>query len=328
MHNGLSAHDVSEIADGVSLIIGLILRRGVYYAHRVLQKPAHVLFREGEGSHTLLDMIDPVLIYVLKAEALRRLGVGAREEAVNFAEHLVLCGAYLVRRRAGGGKAAQLDGADLEVAVKGRVHSPGVARLICLTVNVLRNDSVFADDVREHLPLAAVVHSRLEYKLHVPVVRRKGGGLDYRLKEEIAPLKFIPKGEIALAELEAVKLKLRRDAFAQHVRRGEEPAASAALLICYGQGLDIDGELLRHPEGPLNVVSRVVKVGLRKGEGGKPALRARRISSGPFFDITFKYFAHNDMPPEKFMSVIIIRFSVNYAFRKSRNSLRPPRPPL
>ena len=134
-------------------------------------------------------------------------------------------------------------------AVEHGVHLVGVAGLPGLVVHVLGDDAVLAHDVAEHIPLAAVVHAGGEDVHDRAVVGGQAGGQNDALEEVVAALKLVPEGEVALRKLEFFQIVLLGDALAEHVRRGEQPAAAAALLIADLHRRNFDGELLPHGVG-------------------------------------------------------------------------------
>ena len=71
---------------------------------------------------------------------------------------------------------------------------------------------------------------------HRAIGRRQSGGFQNALKEVIAALEFIPKGEIALRQLKIFEVARLSDSLAQNVGRREEPAAAAGFLIGYLHG--------------------------------------------------------------------------------------------
>ena len=244
--DGAAFDDVAQQADGVGLVIGLIGRRGVDDADDLIEQIADVALGEGQRGEVLFDVIDLIFIDKLKIESLGRLAVAAAEEAVNRIQRLVFFGLNGVRAGFVGSHSAQACRRDLERAVELRVHRAGVAALICFVIDVLGHHAVFADDVGEHIPLAAVVHAGGENVHHRAIGRRQSGGFQNALKEVIAALEFIPKGEIALRQLKIFEVARLSDSLAQNVGRRKEPAAAAGFLVGDLQRRHLDGKLLTH----------------------------------------------------------------------------------
>ena len=68
-----------------------------------------------------------------------------------------------------------------------------------------------------------------------------------------------------------------RDALAQHVGRGEEPAAAAGFLVGDFQRRHLDGEFLAHGARALGAEGDAVQLALGEGECGDAALGAGLI---------------------------------------------------
>ena len=81
---------------------------------------------------------------------------------------------------------------------------------------------------------------------HRAIGRRQSGGFQNALKEVIAALEFIPKGEIALRQLKIFEVARLSDSLAQNVGRRKEPAAAAGFLVGDLQRRHLDGKLLTH----------------------------------------------------------------------------------
>ena len=276
-----AAHHVAQHADGVGLVIGLVLRGRVDDADGLLQQIADVLFAEGRGGHALFDVVVLVLVHILKVEGPGRLGVAGAQEAVHPAQHLGLGGLNLGLGPALGHHGAQLRGADFEVAVQIVVHAVGVAGLVGLVVHVLGHHAVLLHDVGEHVPLAAVVHARGQHEGDGAVIRGQIRGFENALQEVIRALELVPEGEIALAELELLQIQLLGDALAQHVGGGEQPAAAAGLLVGDLQRGNLHRELLLHGEAVLGHIGHGAEIALGQRHGRQPALGAAVIIRRP-----------------------------------------------
>ena len=81
---------------------------------------------------------------------------------------------------------------------------------------------------------------------HRAVGRRQSGGFQNALKEVIAALELIPKGEITLRQLKIFEVARLSDPLAQNVGRRKEPAAAAGFLVGDVQRRHLDGKLLAH----------------------------------------------------------------------------------
>ena len=106
-----------------------------------------------------------------------------------------------------------------------------------------RYDTVFFNDIDQHVPLTAVADSRIEEEGDQTVCERSVRKLDHGLVEEVDLLELVPESGIVLGELELFNVAVVRDFFAEDIEGGEDPATAALLLIGDSHGGNLDREL-------------------------------------------------------------------------------------
>ncbi|OPZ10875.1 MAG: hypothetical protein BWZ10_02287 [candidate division BRC1 bacterium ADurb.BinA364] len=196
----------------------------------LVERQCQVFGGELPGRHGAVAVELPVLVHPLPVELARRLAKMDRENAIDRAQNLFLRGAQIGRRGAGGFSVAQNFGAFAQLFDDAGVHAAAVGGAFGFGHRGLGNQSVFLDNVDEHIPLAAVVDRVREKERHRSVVHRPVGGLDDRLEEIIGALDFVPEKRVILAEFEILEFHFAHRADAAQIESGEHPASSGGLL--------------------------------------------------------------------------------------------------
>ena len=78
-----------------------------------------------------------------------------------------------------------------------------------------RDDTVFFDNIDEHVPLPAVADSRIEEEGNQAVCEWSVSKLDHSLVEEVDLLELVPESGIVLGELELFYVAVICDFFAE-----------------------------------------------------------------------------------------------------------------
>lgn len=267
--HAVGADDIVQVFDGVALAEGLVGRRGVDDADVIVENIADVFGGEGCGREVGVDVIGAVLVHVFKVEGLGGRAVAGDEEGIDLREHPFLFRADLGGRRAGLHHGAQDGRGAAQVAVDEGIEVGGGGGLRRFGHRVLRDDTVFPDEVDEHSPLSAVADAGLDDVIQLAVAEGRTGGGDDGLKIIVAALELVPEGKIALRKLKILDVDLLGGQLAQDVGRGEEPAAAARFLIGRFQRFDVHGEFVEHPPRFHGVKSQCVERahGKRVGHG-------------------------------------------------------------
>ena len=150
---------------------------------------------------------------------------------VDSLEHLRLTlseGSLLL---AGCGSLTELEAPFAELALEDLSHLGSVVGVEALGHYLSRDEAVLRDDVLYAGELAAVGERILEEPFDEFVVHRLGGVVDSCLEEEVALLELVVEEAVGLRELEVAEVELSDGASAHDVESGEEPAATAVLLV-------------------------------------------------------------------------------------------------
>ena len=150
-----------------------------------------------------------------------------------------------------------------------RLSMRGLATTSCVSgIADLRHQSVLAHQGDEHVPLAAVLGGVGEQVRDGAVVDVAVGGLDDRLEPEVGLLELVPVEQVVLRELEVLDAHLLGGADAEQVEAGEQPAATALLLVGHLPVVEHRGHRGGHRVDDGSVQRDVVEAG-----GGDSVLR-------------------------------------------------------
>ena len=236
-----SAGYIAQIIDRAVLIKRLVLCRGVDDADVVFsQIVAEIFFIECMRSKAAVNMVDLVLIGVLKIKILRRFTEAHGEETICILQ-ITHLDSFCVSAFLHG--CPEVHCSLAQQRVDQAVHVSGVAALESLLHGSFRDDTVLLNDIDEHVPLAAVADARIEQENHEPVGERSVRKRDHGFIEEVDLFELVPEGCIVLRELELLKIQVIRDLLAEDVEGCEDPAAAAGFLIGDAHGRDFYGEL-------------------------------------------------------------------------------------
>ena len=100
-----------------------------------------------------------------------------------------------------------------------------------LRVGRLRHEAVLSDEVHGHVPLPAVADGIVEHEVGGAIIDGSIGAFDDGPEEVIRAPQLVPEVDVGLAELKVLEVHLLHGTHSEEVQCGEEPAATAALLM-------------------------------------------------------------------------------------------------
>ena len=179
-----------------------------------------------------LERLDFALgVAVAPGEFRRRLTQAEGQHAIDILEDFNLLGFESLGLGARCGHLAQVPAAGAQQFVQHAAQLGGIVGVLRLRHDNLRHDAIFLSGIVEEVPDATVGHGRLEVEFDVTVGDRTVGGGDHVLQEKIGLFELVPEEGIVVGEIEFLQIEFLHHGRAQHVHRGEHPAAAGAQLV-------------------------------------------------------------------------------------------------
>ena len=228
----VSVIDMAVIVNFIHLVIGTA---GVVHEHDKVGIQVFAL-----GTHFAIEFLRCIglglanglaVLHGRPGKLLGRFAVSQHQQTVNGLQLLHLHGLQFLLIGSGLALLAQQDAELAQLSFQVSAELVGAVADKGFCHYILGNQAIFCHQVGHASIGSAVRKGVLEKPAHHLVVNILLAGVNYALQEEVALLQLVIEEQVDVAEEEIVHAQLLHGALAQHIGAGEEPAASAALLV-------------------------------------------------------------------------------------------------